>query len=84
LSAGKLGLLGLSVPEEYGGNGITDYRFRVVVISELARVGAAALQSGFSTDDDIVANYILRHGSDDQKQRWLPGFTTGRRSERSR
>ena len=77
LAAGKLGLLGLSIPEEYGGSGVTDYRFRVVVISELARVGAAALQSGFSTNDDIVANYILRQGSADQKRRWLPGFTTG-------
>jgi acyl-CoA dehydrogenase len=77
LAAGKLGLLGLSVPEEYGGSGVDDYRFRVVVISELARVGAAALQSGFSTNDDIVLNYLLRQGSSDQKRRWLPGFTTG-------
>ncbi|MFZ2175278.1 MAG: acyl-CoA dehydrogenase family protein [Rhodococcus sp. (in: high G+C Gram-positive bacteria)] len=77
LSAGKQGLLGLSVPEEYGGPGELDYRFRVVIQSEIARVGASALQSGFSTNDDIVLNYLLRHATDGQKERWLPGFVTG-------
>ncbi|UYP18669.1 acyl-CoA dehydrogenase family protein [Rhodococcus sp. Z13] len=77
LTAGKQGLLGLAVPEEYGGPGETDYRFRVVIQSEIARVGASALQSGFSTNDDIVLNYLLRHANDEQKRRWLPGFVTG-------
>ena len=75
--ARKQGLLGLSVPEQYGGPGESDYRFRVVIQSEIARVGASALQSGFSTNDDIVLNYLLRHANDEQKQRWLPGFVTG-------
>ncbi|MGX6510999.1 acyl-CoA dehydrogenase family protein [Rhodococcus sp. SJ-2] len=77
LAAGKQGLLGLSVPEEYGGAGELDYRFRVVIQSEIARVGASALQSGFSTNDDIALNYLLRHATDEQKRRWLPGFVTG-------
>ncbi|WP_072810182.1 acyl-CoA dehydrogenase family protein [Rhodococcus zopfii] len=77
LAAGAQGLLGLSVPEDFGGVGATDYRFRVVIQSEIARVGASALQSGFSTNDDIVLNYLLRHGNDEQKRRWLPGFVTG-------
>jgi alkylation response protein AidB-like acyl-CoA dehydrogenase len=77
LAAGKQGLLGLPVPAEYGGVGETDYRFRVVIQEEIARVGAAALQSGFSTNDDIVLNYVLRHADAEQKQRWLPGFVTG-------
>lgn len=76
-SAGKLGLLGLSIPENLGGAGELDYRFRVVVIEELARVGAASLQSGFSTNDDIVLNYLLRLADDEQRQRWLPGFASG-------
>ena len=76
-AAGRQGLLGLAVPEEYGGPGETDYRFRVVIQSEIARVGASALQSGFSTNDDIVLNYLLRHANDEQKRRWLPGFVTG-------
>ena len=77
LAAGKQGLLGLSVPEEYGGPGEVDYRFRVVVQAEIARVGASALQSGFSTNDDIVLNYLLRHANEEQRRRWLPGFVTG-------
>jgi acyl-CoA dehydrogenase len=77
LAAGKQGLLGLAVPAEYGGPGETDYRFRVILQLEIARVGAAALQSGFSTNDDIVLSYLLRHASDEQKARWLPRFVTG-------
>jgi alkylation response protein AidB-like acyl-CoA dehydrogenase len=76
--AGRWGLLGLPVPDEYGGPGVSDYRFRTMLQLEVARVGAASLQSGFSTNDDIVLNYLLRHADDDQKQRWLPGFVTGK------
>ncbi|AHH19880.1 acyl-CoA dehydrogenase [Nocardia nova SH22a] len=76
-AAGAQGLLGLAVPEEYGGAGETDYRFRVVIQTEIARVGASALQSGFSTNDDIVLNYLLRHANSEQRERWLPGFVTG-------
>ena len=77
LAAGKQGLLGLAVPVEYGGPGETDYRFRVILQLEIARVGASALQSGFSTNDDIVLNYLLRQANDEQKARWLPRFVTG-------
>jgi acyl-CoA dehydrogenase len=76
-AAGAQGLLGLAVPEEHGGAGETDYRFRTIVQLEIARVGASALQSGFSTNDDIVLNYLLRHANPEQAKRWLPGFVTG-------
>jgi acyl-CoA dehydrogenase len=77
LEAGNQGLLGLAVPEEHGGPGETDYRFRARLQYEVARVGASSLQSGFSTNDDIVLNYLLRHADADQAKRWLPGFVTG-------
>ncbi|MFI6313935.1 acyl-CoA dehydrogenase family protein [Nocardia fusca] len=77
LAAGRQGMLGLPVPEEFGGPAETDYRYRVVIQEEIARVGASALQSGFSTNDDIVLNYLLRHADDTQRRRWLPGFVTG-------
>jgi len=77
LEAGRQGLLGLAVPEEFGGAGVTDYRFRAVLQYEIARVGASSLQSGFSTNDDIALNYLLRHADAEQKARWLPGFVTG-------
>lgn len=77
IAAGKQGMLGLAVPKEYGGAGENDYRYRFVIQSEIARVGASALQSGFSTNDDIALNYLLRHADSKQRERWLPTFTTG-------
>lgn len=77
LAAGRQGLLGLAVPEEFGGPGETDYRYRMILQLEIARVGASSLQSGFSTNDDIVLNYLLRHATPEQSKRWLPGFVTG-------
>jgi alkylation response protein AidB-like acyl-CoA dehydrogenase len=77
LAAGKQGLLGLAVPEQYGGAGVTDYRYRFVIQAEIARVGASSLQSGFSLNDDIVLNYLLRHANAEQRERWLPKFVTG-------
>jgi alkylation response protein AidB-like acyl-CoA dehydrogenase len=65
------------VPTDYGGPGETDYSFRVALQFEIACAGASALQSGFSTNDDIVLNYLLRHAHADQAKRWLPGFVTG-------
>lgn len=75
--AGEAGLLGLAVPEHLGGAGEHDYRFRVVVQEEIARVGASSLQSSFSTNDDIVLSYLLGMADEEQQARWLPGFATG-------
>jgi acyl-CoA dehydrogenase len=77
LAAGIQGLLGQSAPKEFGGTEEQDYRYRVVIQQEIARVGASALQSGFSTNDDIVLNYLLRHADEGQRERWLSGFVTG-------
>jgi long-chain-acyl-CoA dehydrogenase len=77
LAAGKQGLLGLTVPEEYGGGGQADYRFRTVLVEELAAVGATSLHLGFSINEDIVLPYLLDLGTPQQKARWLPGFASG-------
>jgi alkylation response protein AidB-like acyl-CoA dehydrogenase len=76
LEAGKQGLLGVGVPEEYGGGGVDDFRFNSVVNEELSRV-SAALGSSFSIHADIVAPYLLELTNDEQKARWLPGFCSG-------
>jgi alkylation response protein AidB-like acyl-CoA dehydrogenase len=76
-SAGALGILGLRFPEEFGGGGSADYRFRCVVQEELARVGAASLASGFSINEDIVGSYITELGTTEQKREWLPGMSQG-------
>ncbi|WP_214405934.1 acyl-CoA dehydrogenase family protein [Pseudonocardia lacus] len=74
-TAGAAGLLGTDVPDEYGGGGQDDFRYNVVLTEELAAVGASGV--GFSLHNDVVAPYLLRLASDEQKRRWLPGFCSG-------
>jgi alkylation response protein AidB-like acyl-CoA dehydrogenase len=75
VEAGKQGLLGMDVPEDYGGGGVSDFRYNAVLDEEIIRVGATGL--GFGLHNDIVAPYLLDLGTDEQKQRWLPGFCSG-------
>ncbi|WP_300008044.1 acyl-CoA dehydrogenase family protein [Pseudonocardia sp.] len=75
LAAGAAGLLGTDVPEEYGGGGVEDFRYNAVLLEELSYAGASGI--GFPLQNDVVAPYLLRLASDEQKQRWLPGFCSG-------
>jgi acyl-CoA dehydrogenase len=72
--AGENGFLCTTVPEEYGGAG-GDFGFAAVVIEELARVNASGL--AFPLHSDIVSLYILKYGTEEQKQRWLPRMASG-------
>ena len=72
--AGQAGLLCPNLPEEYGGPG-ADFLYSAIIIEELAYVGATG--PGFSLHSDIVAPYILHHGSEDLKRKWLPKFVSG-------
>jgi len=72
--AGELGLLCASMPAEYGGGGV-DRLYSVVVMEELARAGATG--PGFGLHSEIVAPYIQRYGSEEQKRRWLPKMAKG-------
>ena len=76
LEAGKQGFLGLEIPEEYGGVGAGDYRFNAVAAEELNKVNAA-LGSCWGIHADITAPYIVELGTEEQKQRWLPGVASG-------
>jgi acyl-CoA dehydrogenase len=75
--AGEAGLLCASIPEAYGGGGGT--RAHDVVIAE--ETGRAGLGGGFGAGNgvhsNIVAHYLLAYGTEEQKQRWLPGMATG-------
>ncbi|BBY06856.1 acyl-CoA dehydrogenase family protein [Mycobacterium noviomagense] len=75
--AGKLGLLGFPVSEEFGGPGVDDFRYHVILIEGLQRVGAAAEAVAFSLQNDIVLPYLTELTTAEQKQRWLPGVVTG-------
>lgn len=73
--AGELGLLGFMMPEEYGGGGITDFRFNAIVQEELTRSGASGV--GFALHTDLVSGYLLSYTTDEQKARWFPKFCSG-------
>ena len=75
LAAGRAGLLGTDVPEEFGGGGVEDFRYNAVLLEELAAAGASGI--GFPLQNDVVAPYLLRLADDEQKKRWLPGFCSG-------
>ncbi|MEV4506479.1 acyl-CoA dehydrogenase family protein [Streptomyces klenkii] len=74
-AAGRQGLLGLAVPEEYGGGGSADFRYSAVLTEEFTRAGAAGLAVGLH--NDIVGPYLTGLATEEQKRRWLPGFCTG-------
>lgn len=75
--AGKLGLLGVGVPERFGGGGVDDFRFNAVLIEELARVGAASATLSLSGLNDLIAPYFLAFGTDEQNHRWLAPMVAG-------
>jgi acyl-CoA dehydrogenase len=75
LAAGAAGLLCFDVAEEYGGAGIDDFRFHVVLSEEQTRCGASG--PGFSVHSDIIVPYLSSLGTPEQKQRWLPGCVSG-------
>ena len=76
VEAGKQGLLGLHVPDEWGGGGSDDYLFGTVVSEEFAKV-SAAVASCFGIHAGVVAPYLVELTTDEQKARWLPRFCTG-------
>ncbi|GII85445.1 acyl-CoA dehydrogenase [Sphaerisporangium siamense] len=73
--AGELGMFGFGVPEEFGGAGITDFRYNAIIVEEILRFGATGL--GFGLHNDIMAPYLVDMTDDEQKRRWLPGFASG-------
>ncbi len=74
-AAGKHGVIGFNVPDEFGGGGVSDFRFNAVVAEELAVAGPGT--PAFTLHNDIVAPYLVSLATPEQQQRWLPGFASG-------
>ncbi|MBC9226294.1 MULTISPECIES: acyl-CoA dehydrogenase family protein [Aeromicrobium] len=75
-AAGAEGFLGLEIPEEFGGAGAGDFRFNAVLAEELSKI-TAALASCVGIHTDIATPYIVDLGTQEQKERWLPGCADG-------
>jgi acyl-CoA dehydrogenase len=73
LKAGETGLLLLDIPDQYGGGG-GDFRHEAIFYEELARRGISGFGQGVHS---IAAHYVLNHGNEAQKQRWLPRLARG-------
>nr|WP_316627598.1 acyl-CoA dehydrogenase family protein [uncultured Brevundimonas sp.] len=74
--AGAAGLLGVSVPEAYGGSG-GDFRHEVAIIQAVCRIGAEAF--AIAVHNPVVLPYLVEFGTEAQKQKWLPDLCTGDR-----
>ncbi|HKT77444.1 MAG TPA: acyl-CoA dehydrogenase family protein [Sphingobium sp.] len=75
LKAGEQGLLCTWADERYGGAGIDDFRFEQIIIEENMRHGDIGFY--INLHNDLVAPYIAKLGTDEQKDRWMPGIVSG-------
>ena len=74
---GELGLLGMLVPEEWGGTG-SDYVAYALAVEEIA-AGCAATATMMSVQNGLGCGIVLGWGSDEQKRAWLPDLASGRK-----
>src|SRR6185437_5509428 len=72
---GKLGLLGVTVEEEYGGSGL-GYLEHVVAMEEISR-GSASVGLSYGAHSNLCVNQIRRNGTEEQKRRYLPKLISG-------
>ncbi|MEV6657977.1 acyl-CoA dehydrogenase family protein [Nocardia fluminea] len=70
-----LGVFGIEVPEEYGGAGIESFKFQAILVEETTRAGVSFGGSGVHVG--LCLPYLKNLATDEQKQRWLPGFVSG-------
>ncbi len=75
--AGGAGLLGMAVPAEHGGGGVTDFRFNVVVGEELMRGDAMASGMCITLHNDVCLPYFIDLCDEEQRGRWMPGLVSG-------
>ena len=78
-AAGRSGLLGMQIPESFGGGGVDDFRFNAIIGEEACAAGVGSAGLSITLHNDICLPYFLDGTTDDQQQRWLPGIASGER-----
>jgi acyl-CoA dehydrogenase len=76
-AAGANGFIATQVPEEYGGAGVDDFRFNVVLGEECMRQNLGGFGVGLTLHNDVCLPYFLEYCNEEQKRRWLPGIVDG-------
>jgi alkylation response protein AidB-like acyl-CoA dehydrogenase len=74
---GANGFIGTAIPEAWGGGGCPDFRFNAVLGEELMAADLASVATGTMVHNDICIPYLLDLGTEEQKDRWLPGVAAG-------
>ena len=76
-SAGVQGLLGMAIPERYGGGGVDDFRYNAVIDEVVTASGAAASGVCITLHNDVCIPYFLSYATEEQRDRWFPGLVSG-------
>ena len=76
-AAGSHGFLGMAIPEEFGGGGVDDFRYNLVIDEEIQAAGVGGAGLGMSLHNNICLPYFLAYCTDEQRARWLPGIASG-------
>ena len=72
---GEIGVMGMAIPEKFGGSGNPDYRYNVILQEEASR--ALVTLGTVRTQLDVILPYFLSYCSSEQRERWFPGLAAG-------
>jgi acyl-CoA dehydrogenase len=72
---GEIGVMGMAIPEKFGGSGNSDFRYNVILQEEASR--ALVTMGTVRTQLDVILPYFLAYCSDSQQARWFPGLAAG-------
>jgi alkylation response protein AidB-like acyl-CoA dehydrogenase len=75
--AGQQGLLGMAIPERFGGGGVDDFRFNAVILEEVMKADVMGSGMCLTLHNDVALPYFLHLANDEQQERWLPGLASG-------
>ncbi|MTA75114.1 MAG: acyl-CoA dehydrogenase, partial [Actinobacteria bacterium] len=75
--AGASGFLAMSVPEKFGGAGVDDFRYNLIIAEEICAADVYPAGLGMTLHSDVCLPYFLDYCNEEQQSRWLPGIASG-------